>query len=171
MATVLAPGTPIVSDLAERQRYVAENLVAWRVGWASWMLAAATLVWAYAWWRGRVGAPRSAFAIAAAGIVVDLSAETALIVAGASGYTAVAPVAFFMSGAIANALYTIGGIRLTAATPLSTRARTYAAFMWSAALMITVGAITAIPLVTAIATALLFALFCPWCVWLAWRLR
>lgn len=171
MATILAPGTPVVSDAAERQRYVAEHLIAWRLGWATWMLAAATLVWAYAWWRARVGAPRSAFLIAAVGIVVDLSSETLLVVAGAAGYAAVAPVAFFLTGAIANGLYTIGGIRLTAATPLSTHARTYAAFMWSAGLMITVGAVTGIPLVTAIATALLFVLFCPWCLWLAWRLR
>lgn len=171
MATVLAPGTPIIADVGERERYVAEHLVGWRVGWATWMLAAVSLLWAYAWWRTRVRAPRSALAIAAAGIVVDLLSETLLIVAGASGYDAVAPVAFFLTGAIANGLYTIAGIRLTAATRLSPRMRTYAAFMWSAGLMISVGAVLSIPLITAIATALLFALFCPWCAWLAWRLR
>ena len=171
MAAVLAPGTPIVADVGERERYVADHLLAWRAGWATWMLAAVTLLWAYAWWRARVRAPRSALAIAAAGIVTDLSSETLLIVAGAGGYATVAPVAFFLTGAVANGLYTIAGIRLTAATRLSPRARGYAAFMWSAGLMISVGAVVGSPLITAIATAVLFALFCPWCVWLAWRLR
>lgn len=171
MATTLAAGTPIVADPGERERYVVQHLVAWRVGWATWMVAAMALLWAYAWWRARANAPRSALAMAAVGLVADLSSETLLIVAGAAGYARVAPLAFFLTGAIANGLYTIAGIRLTAATRLSSRARAYAAFMWSAGLMITVGAVFGIPLVTAIATALLFALFCPWCVWLAWRLR
>ncbi len=171
LVIVLAPATPLVVDVAERQRYVSENLVAWRIGWATWMVAAITLLWCYAWWRGRMNAPRRAVVIAAVGITADLTAETMLIVAGADGYVSVAPLAFFLTGAIANGLYTIAGIQLTLATSLGPRERAYAAFMWSAGLMLSLGAIIGAPLVTAIASALLFAFFCPWCVWLWWRLR
>jgi hypothetical protein len=171
LLVVLAPATPLVADVAERQRYVSEHLAAWRLGWAVWMLAAMTLLWCYVWWRARVSGPRGAIVVAAVGIIADLGAETMLIVAGVDGYTSVAPLAFFLTGAIANGLYTIAGIQLTLAMPLGPRERAYAAFMWSAGLMLSLGAIIAAPLVTAIASALLFTFFCPWCVWLWWRFR
>jgi hypothetical protein len=171
LVLVLAPGTPLVADVAERERYIRENLVAWRVGWAIWMGAAATLLWCYVWWRARVNGPRSAIVVGVLGITADWTAEAMLILGGADGYAGVAPVAFFLTGAIANGLYTVAGIQLTVATPLGQRARTYAAFMWSAGLMLSLGAAIAQPLITAIASALLFGLFCPWCVWLWLRLR
>lgn len=171
LAIILAPATPLVADIAERERYITENLALWRAGWAAWMLAAVTLLWCYVWWRGRVDGPRSAVVIAAIGISADLTAETMLIVAGAGGYASIAPLAFFLTGAIANGLYTIAGIQLTLAMALGRRERAYAAFMWSAGLMLSLGAIISAPLVTALASALLFTFFCPWCVWLWWRFR
>ncbi len=168
LALVLAPATPLVADLAERERYVRDHLVAWRIGWATWMLAGASLLWMYAWWRRQVGAPRSVLAVAFAGIVADWTAETLLIVGAPERYADVAPLAFFLTGAVANGMYTLAGIQLTLATPLGRGARAYAAFMWSAGLMLSVGALLSIPLVTAIASAELFVLFVPWCVWL-WR--
>ncbi|HEY6958036.1 MAG TPA: hypothetical protein VI814_04360 [Candidatus Limnocylindria bacterium] len=171
MATLLAPGTPIVDDVGERERYVGEHLLLWRVGWGTWILAAVTLVWFYVWWRARVGAPRWILAIAFAGIAADVTSELMLIVSGADGYRATAPLAFFLTGAIANGLYAVAGIWLTLASPLTGAQRRYAAAMWSAAVLITVGATLAIPLVTAAATAILFTLFSPWCVWLWLTLR
>jgi hypothetical protein len=168
LALVLAPATPLVADIAERERYVREHLLAWRLGWATWMLAAATLIWCYAWWRRRVGGPHLAIVIALAGIAADWSAETMLIASGADGYGAVAPLAFFLTGAVANGAYTAAGILLTLATPLTQRSRAYAALMWSAGLSLSFGALFSINLITALATAELFALFIPWCVWL-WR--
>ncbi|HEU5288680.1 MAG TPA: hypothetical protein VFV20_09765 [Candidatus Limnocylindria bacterium] len=168
LAFVLAPATPLVADAAERERYVREHLVAWRVGWATWMLAGASLIWMYAWWRRRVGAPRWVLAIAIAGIAADWTAELMLIVGAPGRYADVAPIAFFLTGAVANGLYTLAGIQLTLATPLGLGARVYAALMWSAGLSLSAGAILAIPLVTAIASAELFILFVPWCLWL-WR--
>ena len=168
LAFILAPATPLVADLAERERYLRDHLLAWRVGWATWMLAAATLLWCYAWWRSRVRASRTPLFIAGAGIVADWSAELLLMVTAPEGYAAVAQPAFFLTGAIANGLYTIAGIQLTLASPFGNGARAYAAFMWSAGLMLSAGAILGIPLVTAIASGELFLLFCPWCVWL-WR--
>ena len=43
--------------------------------------------------------------------------------------------------------------------------------MWAAGILLSVGAFANVPLITAIATAVLFALFCPWCVYLALKLR
>lgn len=168
LAFVLAPATPLVADVAERERYVREHLVAWRVGWGTWMLAGASLIWMYAWWRRRVSAPHWALALALAGIAADWTAELMLIVAAPDRYADVAPVVFFLTGAVANGLYTLAAIQLTLATPLGLGARVYAALMWSAGLSLSAGAILAIPLVTAIASAELFVLFVPWCLWL-WR--
>ena len=46
MALILAPGTPLVADLPVRELYIGEHLLAWRIGWATWMIAAATLLFA-----------------------------------------------------------------------------------------------------------------------------
>jgi hypothetical protein len=134
------------------------------------MVAAATLLWCYVWWRAKVNGPRGAITVAAIGIAADWTAEAMLILGGSDRYADVAPLAFFLTGAIANGLYTVAGIQLTLAMRLGQRARTYAAFMWSAGLMLSLGAVIMQPLITAIASALLFGLFCPWCVWLWLRL-
>jgi hypothetical protein len=165
LALVLAPGTTLVS-VDDRVGYIAENLVAWRVGWMVWMAAAVTLVWFYVWWRARVNGPHVALLIALAGIVADWTAELSLIVAGAEGHAAVAPAAFFLTGAVANGLYTAAGIVLTLANPLRANARAYAVLMWAAGACLSIGAAFDLPLITALATAALFALFIPWCVWL-----
>ena len=168
LAFVLAPGTPVVADLAERERYIRGHQVAWQLGWATWMVAAATLIWCYAWWRRRVGGPHLAVTIALIGIAADWSAELSLIASGADGYAAIAPLAFFMTGAIANGLYTLAGILLTLSTPLGPAGRIYASFMWAAGAVLSFAAFVAFDLLTAIATAVLFAMFVPWCIWL-WR--
>jgi hypothetical protein len=168
LAFVIAPATPLVADVAERERYVREHLEAWRAAWIVWMIAAATLLWCYAWWRTRIRASRAPLVVALIGIAADWTAELLLIF---GAYEHVAPFAFFMTGAIANGMYTVAGIQLTLASPFTPAERAYAAFMWSAGLMLSGGAILNIPIVTAIATGELFLLFCPWCVWLWWRLR
>src|SRR5688500_12661764 len=50
----LRPGTEVVADAAARARYIAENSLAWRGGWAVWMLAALSLLAFYAWWGARL---------------------------------------------------------------------------------------------------------------------
>ena len=170
LALVLAPGTTLVPNVDDRARYIADHLAAWRAAWAVWMAAAASLVWFYVWWRARVNGPHVALAIAMLGIVADWAAELSLIVGGADAHAAIAPFAFFLTGAVANGLYTIAGVLLTLATPLGAVARAYAALMWSAGGLLSVGAALDLPLLTALATGELFALFVPWCVWLARRL-
>src|SRR5687767_1531406 len=73
---VLRPGLLTEPDAAVRGGYIAENAIGWSIGWASWMVAAITVVGFYAWWGSRLAASRErrawstiAVLIAAAGIV------------------------------------------------------------------------------------------------------
>jgi hypothetical protein len=166
MAFVLSPGTPLF-DATERSAYVRANQDAWRLGWAVWIGAALSLLWFYRWWRGRIGAPHVAVALAAGGLVADVTSELMLILYD----TATAPFAFFLTGVIANGLYTMCGIWLTLAMRLNTVERMWTALMWGAGITLSVATLTGLYLLAAIATALLFALFCPWCVYLAVKLR
>jgi hypothetical protein len=92
-------------------------------------------------------------------------------VGGVETYIATSPFAFALTGGVANGLYTLCGIGLTLATPLKRFERAWAAVMWGAGIALSVGALASIPVVTAGASAMLFALFCPWCVYLAVKLR
>lgn len=167
MAFVLAPATPIVTDAAERLAYVQTHPVAWRLGWAVWIAAALSLVWFYAWWRGRIGASYAPVALAAGGLIADVTSETTLILYDAT----TAPFAFVLTGVVANGLYTAGGIWLTLAMRLGPAERIWAAAMWTAGIALSIATLTGQYLIAAIATAVLFALFCPWCVYLAVKLR
>src|SRR5262249_32302295 len=95
LALVIAPATPLSPDLAERERYVRDHLVAWRASWAVWMIAAGTLLWCYAWWRAKVRASRTPLIVAGLGIVADWSAELLLIF---GPYAEVASLGFFLTG-------------------------------------------------------------------------
>ena len=167
MAFVLAPATPIVTDAAERSAYVQAHPLAWRLGWAVWIAAALSLLAFYAWWRVRIGASIVPVALAAGGLVADVTSETMLILYD----TATAPFAFVLTGVVANGLYTACGIWLTLAMRLSTAERIWAAAMWTAGIALSIATLAGLYLLAAVATALLFALFCPWCVYLAGKLR
>jgi hypothetical protein len=166
MLFVLAPGTPL-AEPAQRAAYVSAHQAEWRIGWLTWVGAALSLMWFYWWWRARVRAHYVLLVIAALGLIADLTAEFALI------YYLVTspPFAFTLTGGVANGLYTIAGIGLTAATPLNRAERVWAGVMWSAGLALSAAAFAGEHLATAVATALLFALFCPWCVYLGMKLR
>ncbi|HUG06389.1 MAG TPA: hypothetical protein VMQ78_07600 [Candidatus Limnocylindria bacterium] len=167
MAFVLAPATPLLADASSRSEYVQTNLWAWRLGWSVWIAAALSLLWFYSWWRARVGASHAPVVIAVFGFLADAAAETALIVY----LEATAFVAFWLTGVVANGLYTIGGIWLTLATRLGTAERIWSGVMWAAGITLSVATLTGLYLTAAVATAVLFALFCPWCVYLAVKLR
>jgi hypothetical protein len=166
MAFVLSPGTPLF-DATGRSAYVRANLDAWRLGWAVWIAAALSLLWFYRWWRGRIGASHVAVALAAGGLVADVTSELMLILYDA----ATAAFAFFLTGVVANGLYTLCGIWLTLAMRLNTVERIWTALMWGAGITLSIATLTGLYLLAAIATAVLFALFCPWCVYLAVKLR
>jgi len=167
MALALAPATPIVTDTAARFAYAQTHLLEWRLGWAVWIAAALSLLWFYAWWRGRIGASFVPLALAAGGLVADVTSETMLIMYDAT----TAPFAFVLTGVIANGLYTACGIWLTLAMRPSTVERIWTALMWGAGITLSVATLTSLYLLAATATAVLFGLFCPWCVYLAVKLR
>jgi hypothetical protein len=168
---VLAPATPLVADPARRLVYVGTHLLEWRLGWLTWIAAALSLLWFYWWWRDRVRASYLPLIFGGLGLVADVTAELILILGGVETYLTTSPFAFALTGGMANGLYTICGIGLTLATPLDRRARAWAAVMWAAGIALSFGAFTDIPVITAGASAVLFALFCPWCVYLAVKLR
>jgi hypothetical protein len=168
---VLAPATPLVADPVQRLTYVGTHLLEWRLGWMTWIAAALSLLWFYWWWRDRINASYVPLILGGLGLVADVTAELILIVGGAQNYIATSAFAFALTGGVANGLYTLCGIGLTLATPLTRFARAWAAVMWAAGILLSVGALVNIPVITAGATAILFALFCPWCVYLAVKLR
>jgi hypothetical protein len=167
MAFVLAPATPIEADTAQRFAYVQTHLLAWRLGWAVWIAAALSLLWFYAWWRGRIGASYLPVVIAAIGFVADVTAEFALIYY----LLTTATFAFDLTGIVANGLYTVCGIWLTLAMRLSRIERLWTALMWAAGIALSIATLIGAYLTAAIATAVLFVLFCPWCLYLAAKLR
>jgi hypothetical protein len=168
---VLAPATPLVADPVQRLTYVGTHLLEWRLAWMTWIAAALSLLWFDWWWRDRIDAPYWPLIFGGLGLIADLTAELILIIGGVETYLSASPFAFALTGGVANGLYTVCGIGLTLATPLTGRERVWAAVMWTAGILLSVGALANIPVMTATATAVLFALFCPWCVYLAMRLR
>jgi hypothetical protein len=167
MAFVLAPATPIATDAVERLAYVQTHLLVWQLGWAVWIGAALSLLWFYAWWRARIGASFVPVALAAGGLIADVTSETMLILYD----TATAPFAFALTGVVANGLYTACGIWLTLVTRLNAMERTWVTVMWAAGITLSVATLAGLYVLAAVATAVLFALFCPWCVYLAVKLR
>jgi hypothetical protein len=165
MALVLAPGTAITTDEAQRAAYVSAHQLEWRIGWATWIAAGLSLLWFYGWWRARVTAPHVVLLVAALGFVADITAELAFIL-----YLVTSPFTVALTGGVANGMYTIAGALLTLATPLPPLARVWAWTMWLVGALLSVGAFADLPLLVAAATAVLFALFCPWCLYLAMRL-
>jgi hypothetical protein len=168
---VLAPATPLVADPAQRVVYVGTHLLAWRLGWLTWIAAALSLLAFYWWWRGCVGASYLPLIFGGLGLIADVTAELILILGGVETYVTNSAFAFALTGGVANGLYTVCGIGLTLATPLDPGARVWAAVMWAAGIALSFGAFADIPVITAGASAVLFALFCPWCVFLAVKLR
>ncbi len=168
---VLAPATPLVADPVRRLAYVGTHLLEWRLAWLTWIAAALSLLWFYWWWRDRVGGSYVPLILGGLGLMADVSAELILVIGGVETYITTSPFAFALTGGVANGLYTLCGIGLTFATPLKGRERVWAVVMWAAGIALTAGALANLPLVTAVATAVLFALFCPWCLYLAVRLR
>ena len=169
LATVLAPGTPLVDEPA-RVAYVRDHLGLWRAGWSLWVLAGISLLVFYRWWSARVGAGRGPLAIATAGFAADLVAESVLIVV-APDAPALARPAFALTGGVANGLYSLAGALLTLRTPdLRGAFAAWTWAVWAAGAVLSAAALLEAPLLTAAATAVLFALFVPWCVALGRRL-
>lgn len=169
LATVLAPGTTLVAEPA-RSAYVEANVALWRAGWSLWAVAAVSLLLFYRWWTERVRAGRGALAIATAGFVADLVAQS-LLIAVVPERPELARPAFMLTGGAANGLYTLAGALLT----LQTRDvrgvfATWTWAIWALGAVLAIVSVLELPSAVAASGGALFLLFVPWCLALGRRL-
>jgi len=173
LATVLAPGVSLAPPPAGAA-YIADHLVAWRIGWALWIAAALSLLTFFWWWGARLGWPalaRMAVAVAAIGVVADLGAETTLIAwSPAHPFDVGGPLR--LSGIVANGLYSVAGAMLTLRTPRLPRwLAQWSWTVWALGFGLALAAIAGSDEASRLLTAALFALFIPWLVVFGRRLR
>ena len=166
LATVLAPGVSLAPTPAGAA-YVADHLVPWRLGWALWIAAALSLLAFFWWWGSRLGWPavaRIAVALAAIGVVADVTAESVLIGwSGDRAFDVGGPLR--VSGILANGLYSVAGAMLTART--GGLPRWLAQWSWTVWLLgfgLALTAAAGSDEGSRVLTAALFVLFIPWLV-------
>ena len=166
LATVLAPGVSL-APTPVGAAHVAGHLLAWRIGWTLWMAAALSLLAFFWWWGSRLGWPamaRLAVAVAAIGVVADLTAESLLIAwTGDRTFDIGGPLR--LSGIVANGLYSVAGAMLTART--GGLPRWLAQWSWTVWLLgfgLALAAAAGSDEGSRVLTAALFALFIPWLV-------
>jgi hypothetical protein len=156
-----------VDPIRDRAAFVKDHPLVWRAGWCAWMAAAISLLGFYAWWGCRVSARAAvaALLVAGAGACCDLSAESLFIGWLPDDFARIESLGTFLTGGMANGLYTVGGIILTLATPgLRKGLRAWAWLAWAAGILVSVFAFADSALGIAVSTTVLFVLFCPWVV-------
>lgn len=170
----MRPGTEVVADSAARARYITQNPLLWRGGWAVWMLAALSLLAFYAWWGARLRRPRAVLAalgLAVVGLVCDLLAESLYIAWLPEHIEALQRAASLISGAGANGFYTAAGVVLTLATAgLRGWGRAWTWALWACGLALTAATLLNFAPGMALAGGALMALLVPWFVWMGRRL-
>ena len=170
LATVLAPGVSLAYGPANAT-YVAAHLELWRAGWALWILAAISLFAFFGWWAaraGRTGVARIAVAIAALGVVADVTAEAQLIAWSADIDVSAA---LRQSGVIANACYSLAGALLMVATRgLPRLLALWGWTVWALGAGLSIAAATSSDIGSEVLTAALFVLFIPWLIAVGRRL-
>jgi small multidrug resistance pump len=174
MALVLAGGTELAPGFAERAAYISQHAALWRAGWAVWIAAAVSLVAFYAWWGAWLESPSwgvAATAVAIAGFVCDLFAESLFIGWLPERIDTLAPLASLLTGGVANGLYTVAGAMLTLGTPwLRGWLRLWAWAVWVGGFALTAFTLAASVAGIALSTAALMVLFCPWVAVFGWKL-
>ena len=166
LATVLAPGVSLAPTPAGAV-YIADHLMAWRIGWALWIAAALSLLAFFWWWGSRLRWPALAWiglALATVGVVADLAAETTLI-AWSPGHTFDVGGPLRLSGVVANGLYSVAGAILTLRTTgLPRWLAGWSWTVWALGFALAIAAIAGSDEASRLLTAALFALFIPWLV-------
>ncbi|MFI5401821.1 MAG: hypothetical protein ACHQ1G_02715 [Planctomycetota bacterium] len=173
LALGLRHGTEM-APLADRIRFVESHPLLWRAGWCVWMAAAISLLGAYAWWAARIPSRAGllGFLVAAAGRCCDLSAEALFVGWLPDDFARIQSAGTFLTGGMANGLYTVAGILLTRATPnLRGGLRVWAWCAWTAGILLSVSAFAGAPMASAVSATALFLLFCPWIAVLGRALR
>jgi len=141
MLLVLRGGTEAEPDLAARMAYVHAHTLAWRAGFAVWMMAGMSVLAFYAWWAPAVRsrrAARAALVVAAAGLACDLSGE--MLYAGwlplrddPTRFEHLQRTGTVLTAVFANGFYTTAGIVLTLGTVgLPRPVRALACVVWVA---------------------------------------
>jgi hypothetical protein len=162
LAMLIAPGVSLTYG-PDNAAYVATHLAVWRSGWALWIAAAVSLLAFFVWWADRAGWPitaRAAVAIAALGVVADVSAEARLI-----AWTPDLDVgaALRQSGVVANACYSIAGAMLMLVSPELPRGLALWGWaVWALGIALSIAAVISNDLASQALTAAIFALFVPW---------
>lgn len=174
LALGLRHGTELV-PLADRIAFVEGHAFAWRAGWVVWMGAAITLLGFYAWWACRIPSPHAgtvALLVASAGACCDLFTESLYVGWLPADFEPIQAAGTFLTGGMANGLYTVAGIILTLATPdLRGGLRLWAWLAWACGILLSVFAFGGSAMGSAVAATALFLLFCPWVVVLGKALR
>lgn len=172
LATILAPGVSLAPTQAQAA-YVADHLVAWRLGWGLWIAAALSLLAFFRWWAVRIGwspVTRAALVLATVGVLADVAAESQLI-AWSPGRPFDLDGPLRLSGFIANGWYSVAGLFLTSRT--RGLPRWLAAWSWTVWLLgiaLAVAAAASSDDASRVLTAALFVLFLPWLVVIGRRL-
>ncbi|HEY5610834.1 MAG TPA: hypothetical protein VIL97_06490, partial [Thermoanaerobaculia bacterium] len=158
---LLRPGSEAVPDAVARIAYIERHAIAWRAGWILWMFAAITLIGLFLWWGARVSvsAARAAFAIGVLGILCDFAGESLFIGWLPRDFESVSRIGALLTGGAANGLYTIAGIILTLATPLTGGLRALAWSTWASGIALTVATLLASNSGVVASAAILMTLF------------
>jgi hypothetical protein len=184
----IAGGTEINPEMTSRWRWVAERPTLWTSVWALWSVASIGLLAFCLTWAGGLlerWADRAwltiGCAIVAIGVAFDLVGETVLIAVATRGGLSASEFALaarryqLMSPGVANGLYCIGGLILSA---ISWRrgwlkgAAGIAGFaIWMIGLELTAATVFEQRRAMVASGAVVMLLFLPWAVVVGWRLR
>ncbi len=180
---VLRNGIP-PGDLAARAAFVATNATAWRIGWALWLPASLALVLFFAGWADAMplrGWGMIAVALTLAGATIDwademfciglapgLAARFAADAFAAGAYALWDRAYVVISMGLANGLYTLGGIILTALafkTPGFPRwLAWFSTIVWALSLDLSIAALIGDGVIIQVVSTLVFIAFLPWVV-------
>lgn len=180
---VLRNGIP-PGDLATRAAFVAANATAWRIGWALWLPASLALVLFFAGWADAMpyrGWGMIAVALTLAGATIDwademfwiglapgLAARFTADVFAAGAYALWDRAYVVISMGLANGLYTLGGIILTALAfktrGFPRRLAWFSAIVWALSLDLSIAALIGDGVIIQVVSTLVFIAFLPWVV-------
>ena len=109
--------------------------------------------------------------VAIAGLACDLFAESLFIGWLPYRIEAIGPFASFLTGAVANACYSVAGATLTVGSPfLRGPLRAWAWAIWTSGFALTIATLVGSAPGMVISTVALMTLLCPWVAMFSWKL-
>ncbi|MDP9299740.1 MAG: hypothetical protein M3P43_02415 [Actinomycetota bacterium] len=168
---VLRRGLP-PQGLVTRSTFISSHRVLWQLGWLAWNAAAITLLGLFLalaarWWKRAPVSCGLAIVVATAGLGADISAEALL--AGFTGSTLshlslVQSEGLLLTGYVANGLYTVAGILLTAAgrKDLPVGLLALAGLVWATGVWLSAATLLGSTTGETVSTGILIASFVVW---------